>query len=496
MMLSGRAGAPIARLLTSRLNLSLAARRPHRCSLPRPRHGNVRFYSDAATPVGTRPTSTPRRTPTPAQPVGHDWKLKHVSIESKAINEKGSLRIELDGKQKQRILNVPAFWLRDHCLCPLCRDPDSGQRSFSSTVVPDNPACESAEVSEDGSLRVVWGPGAPHGASSHVSTWSAAEVSRWRAGLSSSAARRDFRDIKPVEWTQKEFAELQPRCRVSFQDWTEGGPAFWQAMHAFQQTGLLFVTGAPHSETAVEDIAAQMGPIQETFYGRTFDVVSKPNAENIAYTSQFLGLHADLMYLPNSPRIQFLHCLANSCDGGESIFADAFRAAEVLRREEPDLFEALLEAQPTFEYHKDGNSYWRQLATIVVDGKQRLERVNWSPPFQGSFQLPIAGSMDEEALLEWKEAARELEAEISAPENMFEYKMKPGECVVFDNLRVMHGRNQFNTATGERWLKGCYVSDFDYREKLHHLNAQRVHSGAEFEVFRIEKKSQTSQGIA
>ena len=38
-----------------------------------------------------------------------------------------------------------------------------------------------------------------------------------------------------------------------------------------------------------------------------------------------------------------------------------------------------------------------------------------------------------------------------------EIKLNPGELLCFDNRRVLHGRTSFNSNTGERWLRGCYM---------------------------------------
>jgi hypothetical protein len=35
--------------------------------------------------------------------------------------------------------------------------------------------------------------------------------------------------------------------------------------------------------------------------------------------------------------------------------------------------------------------------------------------------------------------------------------MQEGECVIFNNRRVLHGRKAFDAEGGERWLKGAYV---------------------------------------
>ncbi|HXP57833.1 MAG TPA: TauD/TfdA family dioxygenase, partial [Streptosporangiaceae bacterium] len=35
-------------------------------------------------------------------------------------------------------------------------------------------------------------------------------------------------------------------------------------------------------------------------------------------------------------------------------------------------------------------------------------------------------------------------------------RLSPGDCLVFDNTRVLHGRTGF-TSTGDRLLQGCYA---------------------------------------
>jgi hypothetical protein len=35
--------------------------------------------------------------------------------------------------------------------------------------------------------------------------------------------------------------------------------------------------------------------------------------------------------------------------------------------------------------------------------------------------------------------------------------MNEGDCVIFDNRRVLHARRAFDASKGERWLKGAYV---------------------------------------
>ena len=35
-------------------------------------------------------------------------------------------------------------------------------------------------------------------------------------------------------------------------------------------------------------------------------------------------------------------------------------------------------------------------------------------------------------------------------------RLAPGDCLIFDNTRILHGRTGF-TSTGDRLLQGCYA---------------------------------------
>ena len=48
----------------------------------------------------------------------------------------------------------------------------------------------------------------------------------------------------------------------------------------------------------------------------------------------------------------------------------------------------------------------------------------------------------------------------------FVFKLKSGECQVFDNVRILHARNAFDPNSGRRELSGCYVPRDDMLSKL------------------------------
>lgn len=376
----------------------------------------------------------------------------------------GVAKPSVEIKQIERELYVgtvfgsrPNLWLRDVCPCEKCVDPHSGQKKFATTQLDFLPDIKSAERADDGSLTVVWANDPVSNGEDHTSVYPPSIRDGFTKFL-----RRDL-------WDRATYEEGRETCRVSYSDWMAGGSEFWAAMAALSSKGLIFVHGLPEGdESAVERVGEQIGALQETFYGRTWDVVSKPRAENVAYTNQFLGLHQDLLYYPDPPRIQLLHCLANECDGGESIFSDGVHAAALIQLVRPATFEALADHPTAYHYDKNGNVYYAERPVVKSKAKTlntAIDNVWWSPPFQAPYPI------DSHKMAPWFLAARQFQAEIERPEHVVQHRLQPGECVVFDNWRVLHGRREFSSSTGRRHLKGTYVDDATFRRRYEDMPA-------------------------
>ncbi|KAI8612211.1 hypothetical protein BC830DRAFT_1137752 [Chytriomyces sp. MP71] len=242
-------------------------------------------------------------------------------------------------------------------------------------------------------------------------------------------------------------------------------PVCGQQLHSH---GLAFVKNVPTDEAdqpektpQLETIIQGMGcVIRDSFYGRTWNVKSVRQARNIAYTSLDLGLHMDLLYFESPPGIQFLHSLKNSVTGGNSIFLDSYKAAQILKQESPQHFKTLTETPLTYHYDNDGHLMKQHRYTISENNLNSDApngmHVFYSPPFQGPLEH-VHSEAQMQALIQ---AVAAFEDVMRRPDMMFEIRLEAGMMVVFHNLRVLHGRREFDAESGERHFKGAYV-DYD-----------------------------------
>ncbi|KAK4150496.1 hypothetical protein C8A00DRAFT_17986 [Chaetomidium leptoderma] len=362
-----------------------------------------------------------------------------------------------------RDLSLSPLWLRDSCSCRLCIDPHSGQKNFSTTDLPDTPKIAHAELTVNRFLKLVWADDVPSGGKPHKTVFTAEEVAAWQQEEKWQRGRVALKNPERIPWDRAMYEAMldEGRCRVSYKDWMKGKAAFWDAFTDLRQTGLIFVTGVPTKENEVAHVANRIGPLQRTFYGSTWDVKSKPRAENVAYTSKFLGLHQDLMYHDPVPGLQLLHCLSNTCEGGESLFSHGVRAAYELKLTDANHYDSLTKHKAWFGYRKGQHHYFAARHTIMSVATGHPRETRWAPPFQGTFQMASTGPRTD-VLLKWKRAATAFQEIAESEYNMVEIKLKEGECVIFDNRQILHGRRQFTTGEGDRWLKGAYISQQDY----------------------------------
>lgn len=385
--------------------------------------------------------------------------------------------------------------VRDACTCSKCVDPSSTQKNFQTPEIPTDIRVKKLEILRNGDIRIKWKNDIPRFGKNHFSVYSAGSfsVGETRRGFVHSEAPintmvKDHTLVGiPKLWdvtTIKEELEY-----INFQDYMTSDKSLWRALSLLLSHGLLIIRGVPESEKSVEDIALRIGNIRDTLYGRTWDVKSVPDAKNVAYTAQFLGLHMDLLYMADPPGFQLLHCLKSTAQGGSSLFSDAFSAAFKLTEKNLNM---LSQNYVAYQYQNAGEHYYHTHQVIEKSPASPVRNVNYSPPFQANYLLPRVGNP--QRATGFLRAFRAFTAKVEAEEQVLEYRLQEGECVIFNNRRVLHGRKQFDALGGERWLKGTYVdsdvvrSRFRVLKKTFHHELSTKEGEARF-VFEMKAKA-------
>lgn len=362
-------------------------------------------------------------------------------------------RLVLESRTLPLKRNLRFYYLRDMCKCPQCVDPHSKQRSFRTSDITPN--IRPRYVYWDGEqLEVKWYNDIPGYGDDHTSQWNHEYLRKPVNDTHNTASK----NMSPYRWTGRLMTTLQHW--ISYKDYMNDDIQFTAAMRNLSRLGIIFVKNVPASREMVEKIATRMGPLRNTFYGSTWDVKTVPEAKNVAYTNQFLGFHMDLMYMNEPPGYQLLHCLENSCEGGESLFADTFRAASIMKAHMPAEYNILTKRHLGYEYVHEDLIYHKTRPVFEIDHETGdLRYVNYSPPFQSALPEWADKGGAAESYRGFQRALNRFASILDQHQSAFRLKLNPGECVIFANRRVVHARNQFNTTEGSRWLAGAYVDE-------------------------------------
>ncbi|MGF6328289.1 gamma-butyrobetaine dioxygenase [Pseudomonas sp. BS3782 TE3695] len=329
-------------------------------------------------------------------------------------------------------------WLRDNCPCPQCVYSVTREQVLEIVDVAENLIPDSARIDAEGCLCVDWQDG-------HLSRFDPGWL---RAHAYDDESRAERRAAKP----KSKLWDSQLKLPVfDYQALMNDNDALLQWLLAVRDIGLTQVRGVPTEPGSLKLIAQRISFIRESNFGVLFNVQSRADADSNAYTAFNLPLHSDLPTRELQPGLQFLHCLVNDADGGESIFVDGFAIAQALRQEDPEAFQALCEIPVEFR-NKDRHSDYRCLAPIIaVDPFGQVSEIRMANFLRGPFDACV------EQMPKLYRAYRRFIAMTREVRFRVMTRLNPGELWCFDNRRTLHARNAFDPATGARHFQGCYV---------------------------------------
>ena len=293
-----------------------------------------------------------------------------------------------------RVKDDLCFMLRVACTCPECIDAHSGQRRPAAFPhnLPDRLAIGDMFATSD-LLRIEGSPGdddddaaAAGRNAQHVSEFSAAQI--WDLAMRGKA--RYTLEPPKVLWNRVKYETIKGASTFSYEAFTKDSMVRTRALCALHAVGLIFFTDVPtESRDTVRQLAERIAPVQKTMWGSVFDVESKAQAENVAYTSDHLDLHTDLSYYAPRPHIQILHCRENGADGGESMFSDGFRGYYRMTSSSRLAHTALQEMHaPAWRYQPAGFSKHELHTPVFTARGERPTSITWAPPFLGHVGPP------------------------------------------------------------------------------------------------------------
>jgi gamma-butyrobetaine dioxygenase len=342
------------------------------------------------------------------------------------------------------------FWLRDNCVTSW--DSTTQERTFDILEESDDLHAKSARINED-SLDVVWGDG-------YQSRYDLNWLGRWHKGDNHG----DLAVRARKTWCGDHYPDM---ARFSFDDVMANPVSVADWAEAMLDEGVVLIQGMPDSDEGLQALCELFGTVRPSFSGYTFDVKSKANPENLAYTSKALELHTDLPAEELAPGIQFLHCRVNDAKGGDSLFVDATAVANALKQTYPEYFRILTEYDVPYRYTTDSQDVRTKQRIIELDpNNSEVSGINFSQHLADVFDF------SQREMDNFYPAFRKFGQMLQDSQYLMTFRLNAGECIVFDNHRIAHGRAAFIKGSGARHLRGCYVDRGELRSVYRVLRAR------------------------
>jgi len=323
------------------------------------------------------------------------------------------------------------IWLRERLPDAAVLDPQTGQRLE-----------EAAETPTD--LRVT--------AAAHDGTiaFSDGFATRLPAGWLAGAIAVQPHQAQHVHWDGTLDAARFPCADLA--DLRARPAALGALLAGLDAYGFAIVRGVPIEPDGGLAFADLIGPIRMTNWGGMADVKAIPNAYDLTMTPRHLEPHSDNPYRDPVPGYILLHCLQNDADGGDSTLVDGFHAAAMLRSIDPAAFDTLTRTDVTFRYHDDSAFLEHQAPLIERNAAGDVVQIRYNNRTEMVGRLPV----DQ---LDAYYAARAAFWKLIAPVSplTLQFRLQPGELLVMDNYRLLHGRTGYTLATGSRHMRQCYL---------------------------------------
>ena len=342
--------------------------------------------------------------------------------------------------------NFPIIWLRDHAKDCMSWDDRSSQRKTFTAGLDKSLHIKKTSIIENGKyLDILW-------SDLENPTRYSYEF------LLKNSLNKENKSRNVKIWEKSDLNEdvyIDYEIAIS----KVGFKKFLQKLYNW---GFCVITNCNTEMKSVETIANKIGYVRHSIFGGLWSFQSDENMADSAYTQEELRPHTDSTYSNDAPGLQLLLCCEYNAKGGESIMVDGFKIAETIKKENREIFDILSNIEVPGNYIGDGVLLEAKRPIFKIDSDKELIQVSFNNYDRADFRLK------NDLMIKFYEAIKKFDLIANSKEFQWRHILKPGELLIFNNWRILHGRGEFK---GIRKMSGCYINkeDFDSACKLNQI---------------------------
>jgi gamma-butyrobetaine dioxygenase len=368
---------------------------------------------------------------------------------SKVSANGSSLEIMWTDGQKS---NFNYLWLRDNC--PSAHDKDSRHRMFNILKVSTNIKAKKFKINDNGKLVIEWSEG------DHTSYYDP----KWlRKNCYTLKNKQKY--ISPYKLWNSNLQNNIKTISVDHDEIISSEQGLIKWLEILHYKGIAIVKNTPVKKESAFPVLNRISHTRETFFKTPFEVINIPKPNNSAYSAHALQNHMDLPWFETPPGYQFLHCLINSAEGGDSSAVDGFAVADYLRNNEEEIFKTLVTVPLKFrdkDYTQESiRGFHAPAISLTKDEDYNDIR----------FSVATMDALDchPDIMDKVYKAHHRFGNLLHDDRFQIKFRLNPGDIFSFNNRRVLHGRTAFDPNSGHRHLQGYYVDRDEILGRLNYL---------------------------
>ena len=353
-----------------------------------------------------------------------------------------------DGKKS----NFNYLWLRDNC--PTAHDKHSRHRMFNILEVSTSIKAKNFKINDDGKLVIEWSEG------DHTSYYDP----KWlRENCYTLKNKQKY--ISPYKLWNNSLQNKLETISVEHDEIISSDEGLIKWLEILHHKGISIVKNTPIEKESAFPALNRISHTRETFFKTPFEVINVPKPNNSAYSAHALRNHMDLPWFETPPGYQFLHCLINAAEGGDSSAVDGFTVADYLRKNEKDIFETLISVPLKFRDKDYTQESIRGFHATAIS----LTKDNDYNDIRFSVATMDALDCHPDIMEKVYKAHHRFGNLLHDDRFQIKFRLNPGDIFSFNNRRVLHGRTAFDPNSGHRHLQGYYIDRDEIIGRLSYL---------------------------
>ncbi|MEC8560405.1 MAG: TauD/TfdA family dioxygenase [Planctomycetota bacterium] len=349
----------------------------------------------------------------------------HDLAECLTVVDGGSAVVAERGDFSRRI---PARWLRLMGVDAANMAPATGQRRFRSTTIPPESRVRSVAYQESGGFWEVRFEGETE----------PLELTFDR--ITASDSRERIEGPEPTVFSSAD----QPARALDF-DTLDSPAAVRSLLEMVLRFGYARIHGVRPDQSSLRELVAR--------FSGTDPAIQRPMVieEEVAPGSEAPHScagpepHVDRPYLDSMPRYLLQLCTRDSLAGSDLVLVDGMNAAQTLAMEQPMMAAELSRWPMLFSREGTDFSYQALMPILETGADGSFRRITFNDRASVDFMCP------DDRLQACSEGFDHLARILEREGLQHRFRVQPGDLVIIDNHRVLHGRTA-SSAPGERTL--------------------------------------------